>query len=100
MYVHHIYIYTKVNLYIDVCKKLKEREWTYRKLDKAEDEDGPEAPEEGVWEVATEEGKDKDGAHKVGDNIGRFRQGEMHFVYYICYKVVPYRGYPHDLKGL
>lgn len=73
---------------------------TYGELDEAEDEDGPEAAEVGVGEEAAEEGEEEDGADEVGDDVGRFGQGEVHLIDHIGDQVVANRSYPHYLKRL
>lgn len=73
---------------------------TYREFKESEDESGGEAAEEGVGEIATEEGEKKYGGDEVGDNVGRVGQGEVHLVEHVRYEVVPHCTYCHYLKCL
>jgi hypothetical protein len=73
---------------------------TYRELDEAEDEHGPEAAEVGVGEEAAEEGEEEDGADEVGHHVGRLRQREVHLPEHVGDEVVPHRRYRHDLERL
>jgi hypothetical protein len=73
---------------------------TYRELDEAEDEHGPEAAEVGVGEEAAEEGEEEDGADEVGHHVGRLRQREVHLPEHVGDEVVPHRRDRHDLERL
>eukprot|EP00252_Welwitschia_mirabilis_P027571 TRINITY_DN9492_c0_g1_i1.p4 TRINITY_DN9492_c0_g1~~TRINITY_DN9492_c0_g1_i1.p4 ORF type:complete len:107 (-),score=3.50 TRINITY_DN9492_c0_g1_i1:132-452(-) len=69
-------------------------------LDEAKDEHGRKTAEIGVREISTDNGEQKYGTHKVGNDIGGLWQRIMHVIEDISYEIVPYGRYRHNLHCL